>query len=263
LPATRTFSGGCHPGDYKSATARKAIEPFPLPEEAVVILSQHIGAPAKAVVAKGDAVKTGQLIGEAGGFVSAPVHSPVTGTVDKVGAAPHPLGMSAPAVVIRRDGDQWAEGVGEPADWRALDAKAIRAKILAGGIVGMGGATFPTHVKLSPPPEKAIDTVILNGVECEPFLTADHRLMLETPEPIAEGLEIILRAVGAARGIVAIEANKPDAADTMRRAVASIENVEVRVLPVKYPQGAEKQLIVALTGREVPSGGLPMDVSVR
>jgi len=257
----KNFKGGCHPHDAKGATAAKPVERFPLPDLAVVALSQHIGAPAKAVVEKGEEVKTGQMIGEAAGFVSAPVHSPVTGVVEKIDTVRHPLGMIVPAILIKRTGeDDWAEGCGIEADWKALDQNEIRTRITSAGLVGMGGASFPTAVKLSPPPNKKIDTVILNGVECEPYLTADHRLMLENPEPIIQGLEIIMRVTGAEKGFVGIEANKPDAVQVMKKTVAHLDNIEVAVLRVQYPQGAEKQLIYAVTGREVPAGGLPMDV---
>jgi len=183
--------------------------------------------------------------------------------VEKLDFTRHPIGFRVQAVVIKRDGEeQWADQAGQSSDWHWLDPTQLRDKIAGGGIVGMGGATFPTMVKLSPPPDKTIDTIIVNGVECEPFLTSDHRLMLEKPEAIVEGLEIILKTTGAMRGIVAIEANKPDAAQVMRQATAGLDGVSVQVLPVKYPQGAEKQLIYAITGREVPAGGLPMDVGV-
>jgi len=257
----RKFRGGCHPHDAKEATASKPIERFPPPETAVVITAQHIGAPAKVVVEKGRRLATGELIAEAAGFVSAPVHSPVTGVVEKIDFARHPTGRRVSAVFIKRDGEeQWAEGCAVPRDWRNMEPDSLRAAVTEGGIVGLGGASFPTAVKLSPPPGKNIDTVILNGVECEPYLTADHRLMLEHPEPIVEGLQIILRITGAERAFIAVEANKPDAASVMREATGSLGNVEVVVLPVRYPQGAEKQLIFAITGREVPAGGLPMDV---
>ena len=257
----KTFSGGLHPPDNKEWSAGKAIESCPLPPELVIPLSQHIGAPAEACVAAGDHVARGQLIGSAKGFVSVPIHASSSGEVVAVEARPHPSGRDLPAVVLRPDGrDAWLEGLSST-DPETLSPDELRERIRAAGVVGMGGATFPTHVKLSPPPEKRIDTLILNGVECEPFLTADHRLMLEEPQRIVEGIRILRRILGVERTLIGIENNKPDAIAAMSAAVAG-ENIEVVPLAVKYPQGAEKQLIVALLGREVPSGGLPMDVGV-
>ena len=257
----KTFSGGLHPPDHKEWTASKAIEDCPLPPELVIPLSQHIGAPAEPCVAPGEHVARGQLVGRAKGFVSVPVHASTSGEVVAVEPRPHPSGRDLPAVVLRPDGrDAWLEGL-SGADPEALSPDELRERIRDAGVVGMGGATFPTHVKLTPPPEKRIDTLILNGVECEPFLTADHRLMLEEPKRIVEGIRILRRVLGVERVLVGIENNKPDAIAAVTAAVAG-ENIEVVPLVVKYPQGAEKQLIVALLGREVPSGGLPMDVGV-
>ncbi|MFH0962665.1 MAG: electron transport complex subunit RsxC [Planctomycetota bacterium] len=259
----RRFDGGVHPEEMKHASAASPIEDFPLPALATIPLVQHLGAPAQAIVKKGDSVRKGQLIGEPGGFVSACIHASVAGAVKDVGSAIHPLGHNVPAVVIERAGDdEWADGLDVERDWRALARDELRELIRLGGLVGMGGATFPTHVKLSPPLEKPIDTAIVNGVECEPYLTADHRLMLEDPALIVEGLEIIMTVLDASTGIVAIEANKPDAVQRMRETMRGRDRMRLEVLPVRYPQGAEKQLIQALLGREVPSGGLPMDVGV-
>ncbi len=259
----RRFRGGTHPPDHKHYAKDCAIADAPVPDELVVPLSQHIGKPAEAVVQAGEAVRRGQLLGRAAGFVSAAVHSPVSGTVKKLVETPHPLGMKVPGVLLENDhADAWAEGCNETRGTGDLDAAAIVTAVQEAGIVGMGGATFPTHVKLSPPKDKPIDTVILNGVECEPFLTADHRLMLESPTTILEGMRLVMRAVGATAGIVGIEANKPDAADAIRSELADAADIRVEVLPVMYPQGGEKQLIAACTGREVPSGGLPMDIGV-
>ena len=257
----KTFPGGLHPPDSKEWSARKAIETCPLPEELEIPLSQHIGAPAEVCVKPGDLVKKGQMVGTAKGFVSVPVHASTSGEVITVEPRPHPSGRALPAVVIRPDGeDAWADGPGatDPAD---LTADQLRELIRNAGIVGMGGATFPTHVKLSPPADKSIDTLILNGVECEPYLTADHRLMLEETDSVLEGILILKRVLGVEQVRVGIEANKPDAIAAMRD-VCTAAGVAVDPLAVKYPQGAEKQLILALTGREVPSGGLPMDVGV-
>lgn len=255
----RTFPGGVHPPDEKTRTAEKVIEMVEPPALVGIALSQHIGAPARAVVKVGDEVRLGQTIGEAGGFVSAPVHASVSGKVKSLGETVHPLGHKVGCVVIENDGrDAWADGMNEPGDYTALTSDEIKKRLLMAGLVGMGGATFPTHVKLSPPADKKIDAIIGNGVECEPFLTADHRLMLEKPEGIVEGIRILKKLLGANRAIIGIEANKPDAAEKIREAAGP--DVEVELLQLKYPQGAEKQLIKALLGREVPSGGLPMDV---
>jgi len=257
----KSFPGGLHPPDNKAWSAHKPIETCALPGELVIPLAQHIGAPAEPCVAKGDQVRKGQVIGQAKGFVSVPVHASTSGEVIAVEPRPHPYGRDLPAVVIRPDGqDAWVEGL-EEADPEALTADEIRDRIRAAGIVGMGGATFPTHVKLSPPAEKPIDTVIVNGVECEPYLTADHRLMLEQTQKVLDGVAILKKVLGVQKALVGIEANKPDAIAAMQKACAG-RGIEVVPLEVKYPQGAEKQLILAAVGREVPSGGLPMDVGV-
>jgi electron transport complex protein RnfC len=257
----KTFPGGLHPPDNKEWSADKAIEDCPLPEELVIPMSQHIGAPAEPCVLVGQKVKKGEVIGQAKGFVSVPVHASTSGEVVAVEPRLHSSGRLLPAVVIRPDGeDAWVEGL--PAcDPMALTPDQIREKIRDAGIVGLGGATFPAHVKLSPPEGKIIDTLILNGVECEPYLTADHRLMLEATERLIDGVTILKRVLGVERAFIGIEANKPDAIEVVGRACAG-RGIEVQGLKVKYPQGAEKQLILALTGREVPSGGLPMDVGV-
>jgi len=260
---TKTFRGGVHPHDAKDRTRGLQIRELPAPDEAVILLSQHIGAPCAATVAKGDRVLTGQVVGQPQGFVSAPIHSSVTGKVTAVEPRPNPVtGKPVPAVIIAREGeDEWAEGANtDEQDASGLTAKEIKQKILDAGIVGLGGATFPTHVKLSPPPDMKIDTVILNAAECEPYLTCDHRLMLEKPGEVLEGFGLLMRALDCTNGIVGIESNKPDAFEAMRRAAGN-GTIRVEILPVKYPQGAEHQLIKALLGREVPwHGGLPMAV---
>ncbi|MDP6380625.1 MAG: electron transport complex subunit RsxC, partial [Phycisphaerae bacterium] len=256
----KTFSGGIHPAANK-LSAERPIESLPVPERVIVSMHQSMGAPSQCTVAKGDEVKKGQAIATPGGFISAAVHSPTSGTVSAIVSSVHPAtGRTVQAVAIDADGrDEWAEGCDAGRDWQAMSPEALRDAVAWAGIVGMGGATFPTHVKLSPPPGKDIDTVILNGVECEPYLTGDHRLMLESPETIIAGLQICMKAAGAGRGIIGIEANKPDAYDLMSREVAGMDGISVELLAVKYPQGGEKQLILALLGREVPSGGLPAD----
>lgn len=257
----KTFKGGLHPPDGKDFSAAKAVEICTIPEELVIPLAQHIGAPAVACVEVGDLVKKGTLIAKARGFVSVPIHASTSGEIIAIEPRLHPMGKALPAIVIKPDNeDAWDENL-TGADPAELSAEELKDRILAAGIVGMGGATFPTHVKLSPPPEKKIDTLILNGVECEPYLTADHRMMLEETERILDGVEILLKVLGIKRAVIGIEANKPDAIEKMR-AAATLRNIEVQSLAVKYPQGAEKQLIDAITGRQVPSGTLPMEVGV-
>jgi electron transport complex protein RnfC len=258
------FRGGVHPQDRKHLSRDKAIEVLPVPQRLVVPLSQHIGAPYEPIVSPGECVKKGQKIGQARGFVSAPVHAPTSAKVLKIGNFPHPLGRPLPAVEMESDGlDEWAEGLPAGEDYSSLSPDDLRAAIREKGIVGMGGAAFPTHVKLSPPEGKAIDTLIVNGSECEPYLTSDHRLMVEEPERIIGGMRIMISILGVERAFIAIEENKPEAISAMVKSLGEEPHVEVVALEVKYPQGAEKQLIKALVNREVPSsGGLPMDVGV-
>lgn len=262
-----SFNGGVHPPDRKEATRDLAIAEAPLPARAAVLMAQHIGAPCRPTVAVGDRVRTGQCVGAPHGFISAPVHASITGTVLAIEDRPSPVtGARTPAVVIERDpaaGDTWAERTNLDQDVTALTPEIIRERVLNAGLVGLGGATFPTHVKLSPPPDKPIDTVILNGAECEPYLNCDNRLMIEEAASVAAGLRYILRALNCPRGIVALEDNKPEAARALREALGADAAIELRALPVKYPQGAEHQLIKALLDREVPwRGGLPMAVGV-
>ena len=266
----RTFPGGIHPRDHKALARDKAIERLPLPAQVVLPMVQHIGVPCAPTVKKKDVVKKGQVVGEPDPaspkrFVSAPVHASVSGTVVAVEPRPHPLGRATLSVVIDSDGDDaWADGVLEGADPAAMDDNALTDRIQAAGIVGMGGAAFPTHVKISPPPEKPIDTVILNAAECEPYLTCDYRLMVEHPAELVEGLQILGRAIGGTQPKalwIGVEANKPQAVEALRKA-ADGTGIRVETCKVKYPQGAEKQLIYALTGRRVPAGGLPLEVGV-
>ena len=255
-------NGGIHPAYHKDLARDKAIEAMPLPALLRVSMSQHLGAPAKPTVQKGDEVLRGQVIGEAAGFISAAVHAPTSGTVKEVGEAPTVMGTPAAFVSIEPDGnDAWVDSLAGVPDWSTADPKTLIAKVAACGIAGMGGAGFPTNVKLSPPPDKPIDTLILNGAECEPYLTADHRLMVEQAGQIWVGCQIIQKILGAKTVRIAIEDNKPEAIAAMEQAMAGAEgDVAVSVLKTEYPQGAEKQQIYAITGREVPSGGLPMDV---
>jgi electron transport complex protein RnfC len=257
-----TFRGGVHPRYSKDRSSAAAVVPLPAPEEAIIPLSQHIGAPAKPCVNKGDEVLMGQMVGEPAGFVSVPQHSPVSGKIKAVEPRPGAMGSPALSVVIENDGeDRPAEIEGLGDSWDSADLDSLKDAIKNAGLVGMGGAAFPSHVKLSPPADKPIDTLILNGAECEPYLTADHRIMVERPTDVLTGLKIAARILGAERMIVGIEQNKPDAIDAISSAAEGTD-IEVVALKVKYPQGAEKQLIDASLGRQVKSGGLPMDVGV-
>lgn len=258
-----TFPGGIHPPSHKW-TADKTVEDVPFATRLVVPMAQSLGAPSVPVVAAGDKVRRGQLIGRPDGFISAAVHAPTSGTVTGIERVTDAsTGQTLDAVALQPDGeDAWADGCDQPRQWRDMDADAIRKAVADCGVVGMGGATFPTHVKLTPPPGKTIDTVLLNGAECEPYLTCDYRTMLDRPDDMRTGLEICLKATGARRGIVCIEDNKPAAIETLRKTLADADALEVCVLETKYPQGAEKQLILAALGREVPTGGLPADAGV-
>ena len=257
---TRKFKGGVHPDDSKALSKDKSIQEAPLLESYKVIMHQNIGAPPELVVKKGDTVKKGDLLAKAGGFVSVPLHAPTSGTVKMIDKCPGPTGMNVPSIEITSDGeDEWGAPFVPIADWQNSDPKMLKQRVWDAGIVGMGGAGFPAHVKLSPPEGKTIDTLILNGAECEPYLTADHRLMLEQAEEVVLGAAIIARILGLETAVIGVENNKPDAIQALEK-VASKHNVKVQGLPVNYPQGAEKQLIYAITGREVPIGKLPMDV---
>ncbi len=254
------FKGGVHP-DYHKETATLAVETLPLAVRYAVPLAQHLGAPGTPIVAKGQKVAKGEPLSTPQGFVSVPVHAPTSGTVKAVKDWPHPLGRNLPAVEIEADGeDRLWEGLAPLGDWRRLEAAALREALKNGGLVGMGGATFPTHVKLSPPADKPIDTFILNGAECEPYLTSDHRVMLEQAAAVMEGVGLMARVLGVKRVVVGVEANKPDALAALRGACPADVAAEFVLLEAKYPQGSEKHLIYALTGRSVPAGGLPMDV---
>lgn len=256
------FKGGIHPRYGKDATAGIAVTAVDPPSTAVIPLQQHIGAPCSAVVKKGDEVAVGTKVGESEAFVSSPVHATISGKVTAVGPRPHPMGVPVESVVIENDGsDTWADL--KAADWKSLSREDLVTAVKAAGIVGLGGATFPTHVKLSPPAEKPIDTLVLNGAECEPYLTADHRLMVERAEDVVQGALILAKILDVRSIIVGVEGNKPDAIDALNKAGSGEDGLSVVTLPVKYPQGAEKQLIKALLDREVPPPpGLPMDVGV-
>ncbi|MFO7870106.1 MAG: electron transport complex subunit RsxC [Kiritimatiellia bacterium] len=262
IQASVKQKGGVHPACRKSATRDKPVREMPLPETLTVSMAQHMGAPAGPVVKKGDSVLRGQLIGEAAGFISAAVHAPTSGTVESVKGAPTPSGSPATAVTIKPDGeDKWTPDLKQCPDYEKTDPRELVSMAAGAGLAGMGGAGFPTHVKLSPPPGKPIDILIINGAECEPYLTADHRLMVENAGDIVAGCAVLRHILGAQTVRIAVEDNKPEAIAAMSKAAAGMEgDVAVVVLESKYPKGAEKQLIYSITGREVPSGGLPMDV---
>ena len=259
----KTFPrGGVHPSDRKSKTEHLSIHNAIIPSTFTVPLLQHLGSPAELAVDAGQTVREGMLIGRATGYVSSPVHSPIPGLVKEIGSIHLPNGVRSQTVVIELQGE--FDRLGKPQerfDWETMEAKEILGLISEMGVVGLGGATFPTHVKLSIPRGTVIDTFIVDGVECEPYLTADHRIMLEKPDEIITGIRIVRKILGVERVFIGIEENKPDAIEVMSAAAAgSGLPVEVVPLHLKYPQGDEKQLIKALTGREVPSGGLPLNV---
>ena len=260
-----TFSiGGVHPDDAKLARAC-ATEVLPLPEVVYVSMAQHLGAPAKPVVAVGDSVKAGQVIAEPGGFISAFVHSPVSGTVKSIAPRKDLAGNSVTHVEIAVEGDEWAEGI-DLSDTLVTeipeDRQFILDRVKNNGVVGLGGATFPAHVKLNPAPGSKAECLILNGAECEPYLTSDYRIMVERPKEIVIGAAIMQKVLGGCRCVIGIEENKPEAIKSMSEAVASLgyPDIRVQVLKKRYPQGGEKQLIDAVMHRQVGSGALPISV---
>ena len=260
----RTFpKGGIHPDENK-LTAGRMIENLPLPETVFIPVAQHIGSPALPVVARGEKVLAGQIIAKASGFVSANVHSSVSGTVSKIDSMTDSSGYKQTTVVIDVSGDDWVESIDRNTEHRAeirLSAGEIIDRCLEMGIVGLGGATFPTHVKLKIPHGRKCELLIINGAECEPYLTSDHRLMIEKGEEIITGTRIMMKALGVEKAMIGIENNKPDAINHLVK-ICNGHDITVHALRVKYPQGGEKQLIKSLTNREVPSGGLPVDVGV-
>jgi Na+-translocating ferredoxin:NAD+ oxidoreductase subunit C len=258
--------GGIHPEEHKELTEHLSIEEMPLPDRVVLPLSMHFGAPAKPVVQKKQEVQEGDVVATVEKALGASIHSSVTGVVKAIEPWPHPTSVRCDAIVIERDPSA-ADRKYEIQDWRNLSREQLLARVKDAGVVGLGGAGFPTHVKLSPPPNAKIDTLILNGAECEPYLTTDHRIMLEYPDKVIEGTCIIMKILGVRRTIIGIELNKPDAINAMTKAAqhanaGSDESISVQGMTVKYPQGSEKQLIYSLTKRAVPGGGLPFDVGV-
>ena len=262
----KTFPiGGVHPSDNKKWSKTKAIENMELPDVVTIPLAQHIGAPATAIVAKGDKVKVGQKIAEATGFMSANIHAPISGTVTAVDLQPNGQGLRQMMITIKREDDEWAEGIDLSTDLVKecnLSSSEIIARIKEAGIVGMGGATFPTHVKLSIPEGKTAKILIINGVECEPYLTSDYRTMLERGEQLIIGTRILMKAVSVDKAVIGVENNKPDAIKHLRGLLGKeVKDIVVMPLKTQYPQGGEKQLIAAVTGREVPAPpALPIDV---
>ncbi len=259
----KTFSiGGIHPKENKFSAGKKIIE-MTLPQQVVIPLAHYIGAPSEAIVKKGDLVKAGQLIGKANGFISAHVHASVSGKVNKIDVQLDASGYKRPSVFIDVEGDEWMENIDRSSTIIReclLPKEEILKKIQDAGIVGLGGATFPAHVKLSPPPGKKADVLIINAVECEPYLTCDHQLMLEKGEEIIVGATIIMKVLNVDRAVIGIENNKPDAIAHLSKIASQYKGIEVVALKVQYPQGGEKQLIDAVIGRQVPSAALPIEV---
>ena len=261
----KTFPmGGVHPSDNKQWSKCSAIEAMELPDVVNIPLAQHIGAPATAVVKKGDSVVVGQIIAEPTGFMSAAIHAPISGTVTAVDMQVNGQGLRQMMITIKREGDEWDAAIDRSPELVtecSLEPKEIIEKIKAAGIVGMGGATFPTHVKLSIPDGKRAEILIINGVECEPYLTSDYRTMLERGEQLVVGTRILMRAIGVTKAVIGVEANKPDAVKHLKGIIGTAADIKVQMLATQYPQGGEKQLIAAVTGREVPAPpALPIDV---
>ncbi len=257
-----SFRGGIHPPDSK-ITASKAIEKAKLPASVTILLHQHVGAPCKPLVKEGDGVKAGQKIGDSDSFVSAPVHSSISGVVKEISTQQSPIGREVQGIIIESDGRDESAKM-EAIDPATASKREILARIREAGIVGLGGAAFPTSVKLSPPEGKKIDTVILNGSECEPYITADHRLMLEQPDKIVKGMKIIMNVLDVDKGFIGIEDNKKDAIKRMREAVEREggKRIEIISLRTKYPQGEAGSLIKTLLNRETPSGSHSYDIGV-
>ncbi len=258
-----TFSHGVHPQEFKDPTSSLPIRRMPFPEEIVLPLRQHAGKPARLLVKVGDRVERGDKIAEADGFMSVPIHSSTAGEVVGIGWWPHPDGSMAEAVRIKVE--KFSPQIPRPRQiprWEGLNPEQVVKAVQKGGVVGLGGAAFPTHVKLLPPKDVRIELLLVNGAECEPYLTTDHRTMVEFPERVWYGVRIMMKALEVDRAIIGIEKNKPDAIETLGRTKPEDLNAQIIGLTVKYPQGAEKMLIKAVTGREVPSGKLPLNVGV-
>ncbi|XOV94831.1 MAG: electron transport complex subunit RsxC [Bacteroidota bacterium] len=257
-----TFKHGVHPPEHKEETNSLPIRRFPFSPLFILPVVQHLGAPSKLVVKEGQEVVRGQLLAESGGYVSVPLHAPVTGKIRKIANVPTISGKMVPGIYLEASPSSTQELIeGEGIDLESATPEQILQGVQDAGIVGLGGAAFPTHAKLKIPDGKHCEVLIINGIECEPYLTTDHRVMLEQPDDIFTGIRYLLKATGAKRAIIGIEANKQDAADFLSGFLKPEMPVTVEVVPVKYPQGAEKMLITSLLGKEVPSGGLPIDVN--
>lgn len=256
---SKSFKGGVHPSEWKELSENLAFEVMPNPKQVIIPLTQHIGKPANPLVKKKDEVKAGQIIAEADGFISSPIHSPVSGIVKDIHRENTVSGFPKDSIIIQANEENESEMM-PPLDLSSVTPDEIRKRVKDAGIVGQGGAAFPTFVKLSPPENTKIEYVILNGCECEPYLTRDDRYMIERTEDVIAGLQLIMKALGVKKGAIGIEENKPEAIEKIRNATKFEPNIEVYVLKTKYPQGAEKMLIKAVLDREVPPGKLPMDV---
>jgi electron transport complex protein RnfC len=258
-----SFSHGVHPPELKHYTAGKAIQRFPFPPQLELLLSQHAGKPSIPLVQPGQEVVRGEPIARADGFMSVPLHAPATGVIKKIDLVPTAKGPRKPALILEvYPGESQEVLYGAPCDVDALEPAEIIQAVQDAGLVGLGGAAFPTHVKLSPPPDHRVDTILINGCECEPYLTTDHRLMIEQAAELIRGTQILMRALGAERAVIGTEDNKLDAAEAMRAVLPADGSISVKVVPTKYPQGAEKMLAKALVNREIPSGGYPSSVGL-
>lgn len=257
----KTFKGGVHPHEMKALTEKKAFEKMPASKQLILPLSQHLGKSAAPIVKKGSIVKKGELIANGDGFISAPVHSPVSGVVSKISQNPNISGIYKDAIIIDVKEDEETDYL--PAlNPETITSEEIIERVKAAGIVGQGGAAFPTYVKLMPPEDKKIDLVIINGCECEPYLTRDFRFMIETPEKLIGGIKLIMKALGINKAIIGIEDNKPEAIKNLTEKLEDQSEIEVKSLKTKYPQGAEKILIKSITGKEVPPGELPLALGI-
>ncbi|MBI3814414.1 MAG: electron transport complex subunit RsxC [Nitrospinae bacterium] len=259
-----TFRGGIHPPEEKDRTKGIPIQTIPLPEKVVIPLSQHTGAICEPLVKVGDIVKKGQKIGEGKGSITSTVHSSISGKVVDISPHPHPLGSDILSIIIESDKkDEWVDSLTENEDYLSIEPAKLKEIIKDAGIVGLGGAQFPTHIKLSPPEGDRVEYVIINGAECEPYITSDHRLMVERASEIVEGLKIIMRVLSAKKGFIGIEKNKPDAIAKLKAQSSKLKaHIEVVGLNVKYPQGAEKQLIKSILKKEVPPSVFPIEAGV-
>jgi len=263
LFGTKRLWRGIHVPEHKDQTSGLPIRRMPFPPLLIVPLSQHAGRPAKAIIREGQEVVRGEPIAAADGFMSVPMHAPATGRVERIALAPSPKGDMTPAIYIRPYPAASQEVLyGAEQDITRMSPAEIVAAVQATGVVGLGGAAFPTHVKLKVPEGKTVDTVVVNGCECEPYLTTDHRVMVENPEQVLHGARVVMRALGAERAVVGVEDNKPDAIAALGQANAGRQDIAIEAVAAKYPQGAEKMLVKVLLRREIPSGGLPSDVGL-